>query len=84
MSTSIRGRPPKYIREIALDKVMRVFWRKSYEGTSLEDLCKATGMNRPSLYKVFGDKDRLFGVAVEWYLSHEGNLTQLWLKSNSP
>lgn len=84
MGTAIRGRAPKYIREIALDKAMRVFWCKSYEGTSLDDLCKATGMNRPSLYKAFGDKDRLFGAAVEWYLSHEGNLTPFWLESNRP
>ncbi|WP_413676689.1 TetR/AcrR family transcriptional regulator [Pantoea dispersa] len=83
MVSSKRGRPPKYAREEALNNAMRAFWRNSYEGTSLDDLCQATGMNRPSLYNAFGDKERLFCSAVDWYLSHEGNLTQYWLQSDA-
>ena len=79
-----RGRPPKYSKDDALDSAMRVFWRNSYEGTSLDDLSKATGMNRPSLYNAFGDKERLFWSAVEWYLTHEGSLTQHWLEKDEP
>lgn len=82
MVAATRGRPPKYAREEALDNAMRVFWQKGYEGTSLDDLCQATGMNRPSLYNAFGDKERLFCSVVDWYLNHEGKLTQHWLESN--
>ncbi|PAW37196.1 hypothetical protein CIL06_16365 [Pantoea vagans] len=84
MISATRGRPPKYSRDDALNKAMRVFWRNSYEGTSLDDLSKATGMNRPSLYNAFGDKERLFCSAVEWYLTHEGSLTQHWLEKDGP
>jgi len=63
---------------------MRMFWRNGYEGTSLDDLCKATGMNRPSLYNAFGDKERMFWSAVDWYLNHEGNLTQHCLDTDGP
>lgn len=84
MTSATRGRPPKYARKEALNLAMRVFWRNSYEGTSLDTLCKATGMNRPSLYNAFGDKENLFWSAVDWYLSHEGNLTQHWLESDGP
>ena len=84
MVSVTRGRPPKYSRDDALNKAMHVFWRNSYEGTSLDDLSKATGMNRPSLYNAFGDKECLFWSAVEWYLTHEGSLTQHWLASDGP
>ena len=39
---------------------MRLFWRKGYEGTSLADLTEAIGVNRPSLYAAFGNKEELF------------------------
>ena len=39
---------------------MHLFWRKGYEGTSLSDLTEALGINRPSLYAAFGNKEELF------------------------
>jgi AcrR family transcriptional regulator len=44
-----------------------LFWRKGYEGTSLSDLTSAMGINRPSLYAAFGDKEALFRKAVDRY-----------------
>ena len=46
---------------------MKVFWEKGYEGSSLPALTEAMGMNRPSLYAVFGNKESLFKLAVERY-----------------
>lgn len=46
---------------------MTVFWRKGYEATSLSDLTDAMGINRPSLYAAFGNKEELFGKALERY-----------------
>ena len=51
----------------ALDAAMTVFWRKGYEGTSLSDLTEAMGINRPSLYAAFGNKEELFSKALERY-----------------
>ena len=49
---------------------MRVFRTKGYEGASLFDLTKAMGINRPSLYAAFGNKEALFRKVVravcEW------------------
>ncbi len=51
---------------------MKVFWEKGYEGSSLPELTEAMGMNRPSLYAVFGNKENLFRMALERYgASHD-------------
>lgn len=50
---------------------MRVFWEKGYEGTSLDDLTAAMGINRSSLYSAFGDKQALFEKVIARYNSGE-------------
>ncbi len=63
------GRPRQFDEDAALDAAMRVFWQKGYEGTSLDDLTEAMGINRSSLYSTFGDKQRLFRKVVQRYQS---------------
>jgi AcrR family transcriptional regulator len=62
-----KGRPREFDLDEALDHALRVFWRKGYEGTTLADLTEAMGINRPSLYAAFGDKEALFRKAVDRY-----------------
>jgi AcrR family transcriptional regulator len=64
-----RGRPRSFDREQALDAAMNVFWSKGYEGASLTELTEAMGINPPSLYAAFGDKEGLFVEAVRRYHS---------------
>lgn len=64
-----RGRPRRYDPEAALDSVLEVFWRAGYSAASLDDICHATGMNRPSVYAAFGDKRALYLRAIERYRS---------------
>src|ERR1700731_1030751 len=61
------GRPRSFDTGKALDRAVDVFWRKGYEGTSLSDLTKAMGINRPSLYAAFGDKENLFRRVLDHY-----------------
>lgn len=64
-----RGRPRSFDREAALDAAMQVFWEKGFEGASINDLTAAMGVNPPSLYAAFGDKESLFLATIEHYAS---------------
>jgi AcrR family transcriptional regulator len=63
-----RGRPREFDVDLALDRALQVFWRKGYEGASLPDLTAALGINRPSLYAAFGNKEALFRKALDRYV----------------
>jgi len=62
-----RGRPREFDESQALDAAASVFWSRGYDGASLDDLTRAMGMTRSSLYNAFRDKKSLFFTAVEHY-----------------
>ena len=61
------GRPRGFDPEKALEAALRVFWKKGYEGTALSDLTASMGINRPSIYATFGNKEALFRKALDRY-----------------
>jgi AcrR family transcriptional regulator len=62
------GRKRKFDYELALDAAMHMFWQKGYSQTSLSDLIETMNINKPSMYRAFGNKERLFVKATERYL----------------
>jgi AcrR family transcriptional regulator len=67
-----RGRPRKFDHGTALDAALLTFWKRGYGGTSLDDLTAAMGMNRPSIYAAFGNKDAVYAAAIDRYVATIG------------
>jgi AcrR family transcriptional regulator len=61
------GRLRQFDADVALDRALEVFWARGYEGATLPELTKAMGINRPSLYAAFGNKEQLFRKALDRY-----------------
>lgn len=54
--------------EKALESAMGVFWKKGYAGASLAELTQTMGINKPSMYRAFGNKEALFLKATQRYI----------------
>ncbi len=68
-----RGRPRSFDRDQVLDSAITVFWAKGYDGASIDDLTRAMGIARPSLYGAFGSKHGLFMAAIDRYAATHGS-----------
>jgi TetR/AcrR family transcriptional regulator, copper-responsive repressor len=62
------GRPKSFSREEVLEKAMPVFWKHGFADTSLQELERATGVNKSGLYTEFRDKEDLFVACLRHYL----------------
>lgn len=66
------GRPRSFDRDIALQKMLSVFWSKGYVAAQLADLTRAAGIAAPSFYAAFGSKEEAFREAVSLYIATVG------------
>jgi AcrR family transcriptional regulator len=53
-------RPRQFVESDVIDSAGDVFAANGYAGTTLDDLVKATGLGKQSLYNAFGGKRELF------------------------
>ncbi len=60
-------RPREFEESEVREAIMRVFWEKGYESTSMQDLVDATGLLKGSLYGAFGDKAAMYLTALAHY-----------------
>ena len=51
----------------AINRCMLLFWEQGYFKTSIDDLVKASGLNRATIYNQFGSKDAFFKAMLEQY-----------------
>src|ERR1700756_3326409 len=65
------GRPKSFSREEVLEKAMPIFWKHGFADTSLQDLERATGVNKSGLYTEFRDKEDLFVACLRHYLESQ-------------
>lgn len=61
------ARPRTFDEDDVVRSARNQFHRSGYAGTSLEDLCRVTGLGKGSLYATFGDKHDLFLRAFDLY-----------------
>jgi AcrR family transcriptional regulator len=65
------GRPKGFSREEVLEKAMPVFWKHGFADTSVQELERATGVNKSGLYTEFRDKEDLFVACLRHYLESQ-------------
>src|ERR1700721_2848602 len=68
----IMGRPKGFSRVQVLEKAMPVFWKHGFADTSLQELERATGVNKSGLYAEFSNKEDLFVACLRHYLESQG------------
>jgi len=61
------GRPKNFSRQGVLEKALPVFWKYGFADTSLQELEKATGVNKSGLYAEFADKGELYLESLRHY-----------------
>ena len=61
------ARPRTFDTEDALAAIMGTFWRYGFEGTSMQDIEAATGLNKQSLYRIYADKRAMYLAALRHY-----------------
>ena len=72
-------RTKSFNEDVVLKKAVDLFWKKGYNGTSIQDLVDHLGINRASIYSTFGNKEALFQKAFTQYQeeSHKGVMSML-------
>ncbi len=64
------GRKKLFDVNETLEKAMLIFWENGFSGTSLTELTSGLGINKPSLYATFGNKEKLYTAALKHYLNN--------------
>lgn len=62
------GRHRQFDERTVLMCAMDVFWKHGFEGTSITEISKATGLQPGSLYGAYGSKRELYLAALRHYL----------------
>jgi AcrR family transcriptional regulator len=65
------GRAKQFSRHGVLEKALPVFWRHGFADTSIQELERATGVNKSGLYAEFDGKDDLFLESLRYYLDEQ-------------
>jgi TetR/AcrR family transcriptional repressor of nem operon len=58
------ARPRAFDESVVLSQARALFASQGYNGTSIDDLVRVTGLLRGSLYKAFGSKRNLFEMLL--------------------
>jgi AcrR family transcriptional regulator len=68
-----RGRPRAFDRTEVVDRAMRLFWARGYEGASLDELMTTMEISPSSFYSAFGSKQKLYHEVLDHYCQGPGS-----------
>ena len=74
------ARPRNFSREGVLEKALPVFWKHGFSDASLQELEKATGVNKSGLYAEFSGKEELFLESLRFYLDRVAQIGLLTIE----
>jgi TetR/AcrR family transcriptional regulator, copper-responsive repressor len=74
------ARPRNFSREGVLERALPVFWKHGFADASLQELEKATGVNKSGLYAEFSGKEELFLESLRFYLDRMPQLALLMVE----
>ena len=74
----------QFKRSDALERALRVFWKKGYEKSSLSVLLKGMGVQKGSFYATFGSKHKLFVEALALYIQQRFESFQALKSGQAP
>jgi len=60
------SKTPRDARQAVLESAITEFARKGFSGTSIQDILRATGLSKPTLYYYFESKAGLFRAILEF------------------
>jgi len=66
------------VKQTIMTKALELFSAKGYEGVSVNELTKAAGITKPTLYYYFGSKEGLYEIVCQ---SHYTQLNELITKN---
>lgn len=58
--------------EAMLEASVKMFWKRGYESTSLDDVVDAMGVPQEFVEGAFSNKEELYAAATRWYLQNYG------------
>lgn len=73
-----------YNIEDVLSQATKLFLRKGYDSTSMNELVEVTGLNKQSMYQEFRDKEGLFLSCIKQYTLEDRNLNTVKILTAEP
>ncbi|WP_020407340.1 TetR/AcrR family transcriptional regulator [Hahella ganghwensis] len=71
----------QFDREQVIQDSTRLFWQQGFNGASMQQVFKATGLKPGSLYLAFGSKEGLYEAALEHYSRQSRDMVRQTLES---
>lgn len=79
-----RGRPKTLDRDHVLDVAMDSYWKENIGNLSLNEICRRSGVSKPSLYREFSNEDGLMKAVLIRYQEQVLSPVQQMLSSETP